>query len=69
MLLNSLQTQFTNGEVEKLTGDTKKMQRTVVMQKFSENKIKILITTNLLARGYDNRKISLVINADIPKIM
>lgn len=36
------------------------------MVEFSENKIKILVTTNLLARGYDNRKVSLVINADIP---
>jgi superfamily II DNA/RNA helicase len=28
----------------------------------------LLITTDLLARGYDNREVHLVINLDIPKI-
>ena len=34
---------------------------------FNEGKLKLLITTDLLARGYDNREIHLVINLDIPK--
>ena len=41
-------------------------EREQIMNKFQENKIKILITTNLLARGIDLRRVKLVINADLP---
>jgi len=34
---------------------------------FNSGKLNILITTDLLARGYDNREVGLVINLDIPK--
>lgn len=38
------------------------------MKMYHEEKLKLLITTDLLARGYDNREIHLVINLDIPKL-
>jgi ATP-dependent RNA helicase DDX19/DBP5 len=41
-------------------------EREKIMEKFQENKIKILITTNLLSRGIDLRRVKLVINADLP---
>ena len=46
--------------------DTEKRQNS--MEDFRAGKIRILITTNLLSRGIDNRKVSVVINLDIPFI-
>ncbi len=43
-----------------------KDNRDETMKKFNEGKIKILITTDLLSRGFDERFIKLVINYDIP---
>lgn len=36
------------------------------MKEFKQGKVKVLLTTNLIARGIDNRKVSLVINLDLP---
>lgn len=36
------------------------------MKEFKAGKIKILLSTNLIARGIDNRKVNLVINLDLP---
>lgn len=36
------------------------------MNEFKQGKIKVLISTNLIARGIDNRKVNLVINLDLP---
>lgn len=36
------------------------------MKEFKAGKIKVLISTNLIARGIDNRKVNLVINLDLP---
>ena len=36
------------------------------MNEFKAGKIKILLSTNLLARGIDNRKVTLVVNLDMP---
>ena len=55
------------GEI--LTSDMDAQSRTDVMNEFKAGKIKILVTTNLIARGIDNRKVSLVINLDLPYMM
>lgn len=36
------------------------------MKEFKAGKIKVLLSTNLIARGIDNRKVNLVINLDLP---
>jgi len=41
--------------------------RTEAINAFRQSKFKILITTNLLARGFDQRTVGLVINLDIPR--
>lgn len=41
-------------------------ERDETMEKFRKGLIKVLITTNLLARGIDVRSVSLVINFDVP---
>eukprot|EP01016_Furgasonia_blochmanni_P051216 TRINITY_DN8035_c0_g1_i9.p2 TRINITY_DN8035_c0_g1~~TRINITY_DN8035_c0_g1_i9.p2 ORF type:complete len:470 (-),score=165.53 TRINITY_DN8035_c0_g1_i9:276-1685(-) len=48
------------------SGDMRSEERDAVMKEFKSGKFKILITTNLLARGIDIRSILLVVNADIP---
>lgn len=53
---------------EILTSDMSHEDRIQIMAEFKAGKIKILISTNLLARGIDNRKINLVINYDLPFI-
>lgn len=51
---------------EILTSDMSHDDRINVMDEFKAGKIKVLVSTNLLSRGIDNRKISLVINYDLP---
>ena len=51
---------------EILTSDMSPEDRLQVMEDFKAGKLKILVTTNLLARGIDNRKVSLVVNYDLP---
>ena len=46
--------------------DMKPDERQKVVDNFRNKKYKILFTTNLLARGFDQRTIGLVINAGIP---
>lgn len=36
------------------------------MNEFKSGKIKILLSTNLISRGIDNRKVGIVINLDMP---
>lgn len=43
-----------------------KEERSVVINKFRKNEINVLITTNVLSRGIDMRRVLLVINADLP---
>lgn len=40
--------------------------RKAVMDEFRAGKIKVLLATNLLARGIDIRKVTLVVNLDMP---
>lgn len=46
----------------------RKEERTAIINKFRKNEINVLITTNVLARGIDMRRVLLVINADLPFI-
>lgn len=41
-------------------------ERDEIHEKFKNKDVPILLTTNLLARGFDNLAVSLVINFDIP---
>ena len=47
-------------------GDMAHENRDETIAKFREGKIQILITTDLLSRGYDERLVRLVINFDLP---
>jgi ATP-dependent RNA helicase DDX19/DBP5 len=46
--------------------DMTKEQRDKIFDEFMQNKTRVFITTDLLSRGIDNRKISIVINYDLP---
>ena len=41
-------------------------QREVIMREFRSGSSRVLITTDLLARGIDVQQVSLVINYDLP---
>jgi len=47
-------------------GEMDHKDRETAMTDFRENRIRILITTDLMARGIDVQTVSLVINYDIP---
>ena len=47
-------------------GEMTQEERNVIMKDFRDGKSRILITTDLLARGIDIQQVSLVINYDIP---
>ena len=47
-------------------GDMSFSNRDETIKKFRSGEIQILITTDLLSRGYDERLVKLVINYDIP---
>lgn len=57
-----------NHKTEILLGDMAIKDRLVILDKFKQGMIRILISTNLIARGIDARKVSLVINLDLPYI-
>ena len=44
-------------------------ERNLTMQDFRSGKYTVLVTTNLLARGIDNTKVSCVINFDLPRVI
>jgi len=48
-------------------GDLQGDERVLVMQKFKQGNARVLITTDLLARGIDVQQVSVVINYDLPK--
>lgn len=45
-----------------------KYERDEYIEKFRKGEVQIVITTDLLARGFDMPEIELVINFDVPKI-
>lgn len=49
-----------------LSGDLTVDQRVAVLNRFREGKEKVLITTNVTARGIDVEQVTLVVNFDIP---
>ncbi len=51
---------------ELLSGELDVSQRASVIKRFRENGFKMLVTTNVAARGIDVEDVSLVINFDLP---
>ncbi|PGG97791.1 ATP-dependent RNA helicase DBP5 [Helicocarpus griseus UAMH5409] len=54
--------------VASLTGGVEGQKRDEVIDKFRQGDAKVLITTNVLARGIDVQTVSMVINYDIPEL-
>ncbi|KAI5310591.1 RNA helicase required for poly(A+) mRNA export [Ascosphaera atra] len=54
--------------VASLTGGVEGSQRDAIIDQFRRGDAKVLITTNVLARGIDVQTVSMVINYDIPTI-
>lgn len=52
--------------VSSLHGDMEPSQRELIMREFRSGSSRVLITTDLLARGIDVQQVSLVINYDMP---
>ncbi|ETE56952.1 Eukaryotic initiation factor 4A-I, partial [Ophiophagus hannah] len=52
--------------VEREHGDMDQKERDVIMREFRSGSSRVLITTDLLARGIDVQQVSLVINYDLP---
>ncbi|XP_022654571.1 eukaryotic initiation factor 4A-I-like isoform X2 [Varroa jacobsoni] len=52
--------------VSALHGDMTQQERDVIMRAFRSGSSRVLITTDLLARGIDVQQVSLVINFDLP---
>lgn len=55
--------------VSSLHGEMPHKEREVIMKEFRTGSSRVLITTDLLARGIDVQQVSLVINFDLPKDM
>lgn len=55
-----------NFTVSSMHGDMEMRQREVIMRDFRSGQSRVLITTDLLARGIDVQQVSLVINYDLP---
>lgn len=49
-----------------MTGELEIEQRLAVLNRFRDGKEKVLITTNVAARGIDVEQVTIVINYDIP---
>lgn len=47
-------------------GNMDPAERDATIEKFTKGEIQILITTNILARGFDERLVKLIINFDLP---
>lgn len=58
-----LQRDFT---VSSMHGDMDQRERDLIMREFRSGSTRVLITTDLLARGIDVQQVSLVINYDLP---
>jgi translation initiation factor 4A len=48
-------------------GDVQQKERDVILNEFRTGSSRVLITTDLLARGIDVQQVSLVINYDLPR--
>jgi translation initiation factor 4A len=56
-----------NFTVSSMHGDMKPDERELIMKEFRSGSSRVLITTDLLARGIDVHHVSLVINYDLPR--
>lgn len=63
-LVNFMQTQGFN--IEAIHGDMTQAQRDHVMKRFRQGRLRVLVATNVAARGLDIPAVSHVINYDIP---
>ena len=61
------QLQNENHAVECIHGDMSQQERNNIMESFRDGKLRILITTDIIARGIDVQQVSIVINYDIPR--
>ena len=52
--------------VSSIHGEMKQDERNKIMKEFRTGSSRVLITTNLLARGIDVQQVSLVINFELP---
>merc|ERR1712203_515256 len=52
--------------VSSMHGDMEQRERDLIMREFRSGSSRVLITTDLLARGIDVQQVSLVINFDLP---
>lgn len=52
--------------VSSMHGDMEQKEREIIMREFRSGSSRVLITTDLLARGIDVQQVSLVINYDLP---
>jgi len=52
--------------VSTMHGEMEQSKREVVMRQFRQGAVRVLITTDLLARGIDVQQVGLVINYEIP---
>lgn len=52
--------------VSAMHGDMEQRERDLIMRQFRTGSSRVLITTDLLARGIDVQQVSLVINYDLP---
>src|SRR5713226_1764045 len=52
--------------VSAMHGEMDQVQRDMIMKEFRTGSTRVLITTDLLARGIDVQQVSLVINYDLP---
>ncbi|XP_053960739.1 eukaryotic initiation factor 4A-like isoform X2 [Anastrepha ludens] len=55
-----------NFTISAIHGDMEQRDREVIMKQFRSGSSRVLITTDLLARGIDVQQVSLVINYDLP---
>ena len=55
--------------VSAIHGDMNQVERNQIMNDFRNGSARILITTNLLARGIDVQQVSVVINYDMPRYL
>jgi ATP-dependent RNA helicase DDX19/DBP5 len=56
-------------KVVSLTGANVGLERDDIIDQFRDGKAKVLITTNVLARGIDVQSVSMVVNYDVPEKM
>ncbi len=66
--VNAIAAMMTNAgfEVSAIHGDLTPSERDTVMKAFREERTKVLITTNILARGIDIPSVAVVVNYDLP---